>query len=328
MELINPTPYQAQVFRTPLGDDQALAVVVVKVTYGYDREGHVTLDRDHPLPIYREYLATDVGQLWPEGFATRFLAEVFVLGRAMTPDLRPARQLDVRLRVGELDVSARVFGKRTWQRRWLRQPQISATELFDRTPLDWSNAFGGRALVGGRKVPNLDNPVGRGYVLDEAQIDGVELPNIEEPDRLIQRWSDQPRPLAFTPLSPGSALIDIDDAHNPTPPEASMSGPWATGSSTLNFAHPLLRLDALREGVVVVMDGMSPHGRDGFLLETPHVFASVAVGTGTTKIYCKPDTLYLYPQHRRYAVTARKAIRYRLRDGELRSVRLDWVRPE
>ena len=327
MELINPTPYQAQVFRTPLGEDQVLAVVVIKATYAYDREGLVTLDRDCPLPIYREYLVTDVGQLWPEGFATRFLAEVFVLGRAMTPDLRPAPELDVRLRVGELDVAARVSGKRTWQARWLRAPQIGPAELFETMPLDWSHAFGGRAIAGGRRVPNLDNPVGRGYVLDAKQLDGVELPNIEEPDRLIQRWSDQPRPLAFTPLAPGSALVDIDDAHNPTPPEASMSGPWATGSSTLNFAHPLLRLAALREGTVVMMDGMSPHGRKGFHLETPHVFASVTVGKGTTKIYCKPDTFYLYPQHHRFAVTARKAIRYKLRDGELRSVRLDWVRP-
>ncbi|HLT38057.1 MAG TPA: DUF2169 domain-containing protein, partial [Enhygromyxa sp.] len=322
MELINTTPYQAQLFRTVIDDEHILAVLVVKATFNYDREGLVTLERDNPLPIYREYLVTDFGQLWPESFAQRFMAEAFVLGRAMTPELRPATQLDVGLRVGELDVTARVFGRRRWQMRWLRGPQIGAPDSFETMLLDWSHAFGGRALVDGRKVPNLDNPLGRGYVLDIKQIDGVELPNLEEPDRLIRRWSDQPRPFAFSPLTPGSALVDVEDRHNPTPPEASMSGPWATGSSTLNFAHPLLRLDALRDGAAVVMDGMSPDGRRGFWLSTPHVFALVKGRKGTTRLYCKPDTLYIYPQHGRYAVTARKAFRYRTHDEATHAVRL------
>jgi len=73
---------------------------------------------------------------------------------------------------------------------------------------------------------------------------------------------------------------------------------------------------------------MIPDGRRGFCLSTPHVFALLASRKGTTRLYCKPDTLYLYPQHGRYAVTARKAFRYRTRDEETQVVRLVWARDE
>src|SRR5690606_24421051 len=113
--------------------------------------------------------------------------------------LEPAPIVDLQLRVGTHAVAARIFGRRRWQRRWIRGTQISAPEPFSTMPLDWTYAFGGRADVGGRRVPNLDNPLGRGYVLDEQAVDGVELPNIEEPERLIRHWTDMPRPLAFSP---------------------------------------------------------------------------------------------------------------------------------
>jgi hypothetical protein len=329
MELLNHTPYEAQVFQTVLDDEEMLAVIVVKATYMFARDGNVSLERDHPLPIYREFVCSELGQIWPESFARRHQAEVLVFGHAIAPGGRPVEQLDVRLRVGDsLDAVGRVFGRRRWQARLLRQPHISKPEPFEAMPLDWAHAFGGHARSQGREVPFPANPHGRGYILDRKAVDGVELPNLEDPDRLITRWANAPRPLAFAPIPPGSSLVDFDDPDNPTPPEASMTGPWATTSSTLNFAHPRLRTRTLQEGVAVVTHGMSPHGVQGFVLETPQVFALVDIGQRKSRHYCKPDTLYLYPQQGRYAVTARFAFRYLVRDKQSRVIRLSWARED
>jgi hypothetical protein len=78
-------------------------------------------------------------------------------------------------------------------------------------PLAWDRAYGGRTISKDRRVPFPDNPRGKGYVLDRARVGGTDLPNLEDPAASIRSWHDQPQPLAFSPIPPGSALIDVED---------------------------------------------------------------------------------------------------------------------
>jgi hypothetical protein len=66
-------------------------------------------------------------------------------------------------------------------------------------PIVYERAYGG----GDRKseTPERDwewrNPVGTGFAVAKGNIEGVPLPNIEEPAHLIRSWNDRPAPAGF-----------------------------------------------------------------------------------------------------------------------------------
>ncbi len=121
-----------------------------------------------------------------------------------------------------------VFGKRLVE--WSQGgPRLSRPEPFTEMPLLYQNAYGGldnrvpipaqleedymRTVALGMQFdhPGLypRNPVGKGYLVLPDPIDGVELPNLEDPadmltaERLITRkpelWYRQPLPWCFEP---------------------------------------------------------------------------------------------------------------------------------
>ncbi len=319
--LINHTPYQAALFSTVLDQESTLVIVAVKATYRFTRDGSVMLDRRTPIPIHRTFHATELGQRWPDVFARKQGVDVLVFGRAISRGHRPTRMLEVGLRVGEVEQTLRVFGRRVWRRRMLKL-EIEGPEWFDEMPLAWDRAYGGRAISKERRVPFPDNPRGKGYVLDRARVGGTELPNLEDPARLIRSWHDQPQPLAFAPIPPGSALIDVEDQDADVAPEVTMSGPFGSSSSTLNIAHPRLRATTLRNDDVVELAQMCEEGWQAFRLCLPFVVADVRLGAARELHGCTADTLVLYPDEWRYAVVARRAFRCHALTTERRVVQL------
>jgi hypothetical protein len=308
---INHTPYQAGLFSSVIDHEQMLAIVVVKATYRFARDGTVMLDRHTPFPIYQKFHATELGQCWPDVFARKRGAEVLVFGRAISRGREPTRTLEVGLRVGEVAQTLRVFGRRVWRRRRLKYV-IEGPEWFDEMPLAWDRAYGGRASVREQHVSFPDNPRGKGYVLDRFRVDGTELPNLEDPTQLIRSWRDQPGPLAFSPIPPGSALIDADDSDSELSPELSMSGSFASPSIALNIAHPRLRTARLQLHDLVQLSNMCEDGWQQFRLWLPFVFLDVRIGTEREVLHCNSDTLVLFPDEWRYAVVARRAFRCRV----------------
>jgi hypothetical protein len=195
-------PATLAVFPDPRGVECAFAAV------------KATFDLSHgvPLPAERQaaFLAADVYWADPAQSALRAAADLTLLkpatdilldGRALAA--KPVRSMDVVIEVGPLRRTLRVFGDRHWTRNdktWA----ISAPQPFERMPLRWELAFGGRAAAGDAE-PEVDwrNPVGRGLVAEgEDELEGRALPNIEDPGALILSPADRPLPAGCGPIPP------------------------------------------------------------------------------------------------------------------------------
>src|SRR4051812_11171525 len=253
MELINETSLPAALFRGTLMDDaRMLGFVVAKATYTVGPSGEVAPDATAPIPIAANVAERPPPALPPDNVPWKRGVDVFVLGRACAPHGKPARSVDVEVRVGASSRRAVVFGDRRWEGSG-GAPTIGEPEPFVELPLDWEHAYGGMARVRGAEVPNAYNAAGAGYLLDRAEAPGTKLPNVEDPDARIRAWDDAPIPLAFgvVPLDSqflAEDMLDVDRA----------TGKAAFRRVSFNRAHPKLRLDAVRAADAVAISGMTP----------------------------------------------------------------------
>jgi hypothetical protein len=219
-------------------DDQGrwILSVLVKRTYVFVPQGQCALARQQ-LPLVREpefadpekrLLSADI-DVWP--FKPR--TDVIVTGHAYNHRQSPS--FGAAVRVNQAVKQAAVFGDR---RCTLVSPDkivFSAPTPLGRVPLTYALAYGGKDVQAektngnpaevlapylGADVPAdmiadaspyiyPRNPVGRGYVVEKTHeaIDGLALPNFEDPQNLLTperlvvgepgRWPVQPLPAGF-----------------------------------------------------------------------------------------------------------------------------------
>lgn len=128
--------------------------------------------------------------------------DVLVRGDAIGPNGRPVTELDVAARVGSIQKRLRVTGDRVWVNGG---PGImmSAAQPFERMPIVYERAYGGWDRSAADETEHrLDgrNPVGTGFAVREQGCVGKALPNVEDPQQLISRWSDRPSPAGFNAI--------------------------------------------------------------------------------------------------------------------------------
>jgi hypothetical protein len=202
LQLQNHTPFSASLSVFPDAQGVETAYAVVKATFAIGRQGPLPAAEQVPL------LASDV--FWADPLTSSLRAagdftllkpatDVLLQGRAIAP--RPdTRVADVRLKVGPVDKTVRVFGDRRWEGAGDRL-KPSAPLPWERMPLRWEFAFGGVAGPAA-SAHEPRNPVGRGVAADAASLKGTLLPNLEDPDAPIVSPSDRPPPACFAPLAP------------------------------------------------------------------------------------------------------------------------------
>ena len=115
--------------------------------------------------------------------------------------------VDVTFAVGPVKRHARVFGERRWSRTGAGAATIARIAPIDKIPLTWENAFGGADTTPQDPADHqfcAENPVGRGMIADRTTIDvnGLLLPNIEDPADLIGVPGQRPRPVGFGMVAP------------------------------------------------------------------------------------------------------------------------------
>lgn len=204
----------------PAGESHGSAWVLVKRTFRIV-EGSCELGPAEPLlhDIRDEQLdpRLPVGSdFWTQKRAT----DVVVLGSAFAPGGRPREAMDVRCVVGERDKRLRVFGTRHIEWTAAGRPFLGPPEPFTEVAVTKENAYGGfdaRVPVGETESwvevvqlltdhPGMypRNPFGKGYFVVNDRFDGIELPNLEDPDDLLtderlivvnpRMWPYQPLP--------------------------------------------------------------------------------------------------------------------------------------
>lgn len=126
--------------------------------------------------------------------------DAVLVGSAWAPNARAVPQLDVVLRIAELEKTVRVTGDREWKKGF-NSPSISPPKPFERMPLTFERAFGGTVVdPESGKVSSIEtNPVGVGYAgtLRPEAVVGRPLPNLEDPRHLVTKPSDVAAPAGF-----------------------------------------------------------------------------------------------------------------------------------
>lgn len=200
MDLENRTAFPSAFFNTIISEERLLGAVVVKAVFKIE-SSRLIPDSGPPWPVGGIPIKTEFGELDGETPFLREGVDLILLGNAYSSTDSP-NQIDVTVGVGEFSYRMKVFGDRIWIRRSPEEPLIPCDPApFPFIPLTWEHAYGGTADVDAGKMPFAANPIGRGFYLDERQAEGKPLPNIENPDHLIQNWQDQPDPAGAGPYS-------------------------------------------------------------------------------------------------------------------------------
>src|SRR5262245_21982205 len=145
MDIENNTPPPAVWLPCVDPSGRESVLLVVKATFTFDESGQLTPAREQ-LPIqqqdsYRGEPAK-TSPLWEADVAlAKEGADVILLGHAR-PSPRTPEQVDVILRVGNVQKTVRVFGDRRWESSMLGF-RITKPLPFEKVPLIYERAFGG-----------------------------------------------------------------------------------------------------------------------------------------------------------------------------------------
>ncbi len=208
LQIVNLTPFSASLSVFSDIDGVECAYAVVKATFALSPRGELVV-AEAQMPL----VAVDAYWGEPDKTSLRAASEfslpklstdVLLVGTAFA-GRQNIRVSEVSLRVGPLSKTVRVFGDRQWDKTSLGW-EFSPPEFWERMPLRWELAFGGRATKQEEgAAPEFEpyNPVGRGFIGNkENDFEGRLLPNLEDPTCLIRKPSDRPSPAGFAPISP------------------------------------------------------------------------------------------------------------------------------
>lgn len=200
-KIINHTRCEYQVLFASDEAFRPLATPIIKATFDIALDGKLTfateqvsvnLDGEHVGdPEFSSYIYE------PECAFTKMYTDVVVLGDAVAP--KPQTHLLVEIQVGNLQKKIGVIGDRQWLKQAIGYAMSDITP-FERMPMVYENAFGGWD----KRHENTDyhgfearNTAGKGYY--RTDVPHVEvpmyLPNLEDPDALIQSIDDRPEPV-------------------------------------------------------------------------------------------------------------------------------------
>jgi hypothetical protein len=203
LQLKNGTPFKGTIMLMPDPDGIDSLYTVVKGTFTLG-ERVALADEQLPVAVEQQYhgdpftssirVPSDVSLMKPG-------TDVLLLGSAHAPGGHPTTQMDVSLVVGPLRKRVRVLGNRVWRSNG---PGYSITppEPFQAMPLVWERAFGGTDRTKSETREELRNPVGVGFRAPDGEkpLDGLRLPNLEDPAELISSWKQTPPPACFAPI--------------------------------------------------------------------------------------------------------------------------------
>lgn len=198
MDFINDTNWEARLFTGSLDDEQLGGWMVARATFRVDRERGRLIPTEVRWPVFHERVHTRYGTFPSDNYPMHRGCDLVVLGRARYT--QPTARGRASFKVGEYERAIEIVGNRRWARAADKSLVPTAPEPFTEMGLDWTNAYGGLAVRDGEQIIHPMNPIGRGVYLDEESAEGQGLPNLEDPDEPIRRWSDAPTPAAWGPV--------------------------------------------------------------------------------------------------------------------------------
>lgn len=311
LQLKNNTPFAAAFALFP--NEQGVDTLYTMVKATFDIGPQWTLHKNQFPPQQVDLYWGEPGKsslrMASDHHTGKASTDIIMIGSACTLEKQLTRQLDVKLAVGSVSKTVRVFGNRYW-----RQGLITTPETFSSMPLIYERAYGGEEVLKGQVVSaDSRNPVGCGYAGKKSvlEVEGLPLPNLECPRHLIQSLNDKPTPSCFAPIAGhwqpriGFAGTYDDLWKQDRAPYL----PTDYNSKFMNVAHPdLIYPTFLTGGEAVSIQGMHPIGELKFNLPLVALSHRVIV---EGNVYTSPfvmETLILDPNQLRLSMVWRAAL--------------------
>lgn len=348
MELVNHSPAAADVRVASVeGTPFRHGILIAKLTFEVGADGGVRVDTQRPYPLLTEDQATPLGILPNDTVPRRDRAlEVIVLGSAYG---NGRSQIVVELSVGDHSKRLLVSGDRVWISGGLGA-RISRPAAFDTIPMTWERAFGGtcECWLDEHSPYDLEHPMnryGRGFDAEKLATDLGKslrapagyprlpadyvrpLPNIEDPARPIERWTDEPWPCCWAtmPMDIGAFVQRAYERVRDGDPMSSRE----MLQEVYHRAHPDWVVPIPPAGAPVVLRGMTPQGVWSFRLPRTRVLADYELGARTGVRELDPHVLMLLPEESRFYLVYRHYFTMQATPDMSRSFRLrlaeGWV---
>jgi hypothetical protein len=297
LQLQNKTPFAADFALLPNEDGIDSLYVNVKATFKIGQQWSLA-DEQVPPVLADEFWGEtgDSSIKYPSDVHIgKPTTDIIMLGCAFSPNGQNVQQLDVNLKVGKVAKTVRVFGDRHWQNGVITQPAS-----FQMMPMVYERAYGGKFTLDDQIFSQESNPVGLGYVgkRTKAQIEGVPLPNLETPDKLISNIKDQPKPACFAAIAsywtPRSNFAGTYDEKWQTSRAPYL--PEDFDKRFCNAASPdLIYPEYLRGGELVEITNMHAQGNLSFNIPHVKLNCEVNIADESIKLQFNLETLLLEP---------------------------------
>jgi hypothetical protein len=327
----NRTPFVFEPLFLADEEFRPLLVPVLKATFTIQPDGRPMLaERQLPLSL--------AGELWGEGADKasykyepevafhKPATDVVLIGHAYAK-ARDTKETMVGLRLGPVSKEVLVCGDRLWFKT-MGSVSMSGAVHFEKLPLVYERAFGGwdRDHADARKHScEARNPVGVGYRGAGGFVEGLRLPNLEDPRDRIKSFGDRPAPAGLGFVSPHwqprAALAGTyDEAWQK---QRAPLLPRDFDRRHLNAASPgLIAPGYLRGDEQGVAVGVTPEGPMPFALPglpPPTVAVSLGEGPPVTPAM-RLDTVIVEPDERRLQLLWRGQVPLRTGPHDVRQL--------
>ena len=314
MDLVNRTEFNVGLPYTVAEEEVMMASAIVRASFDIV-DGALVPSDEQEWPI-GEAVKTELGTFDEDSPFRKAGVDVMLLGHAY-PAKTPGTQARVELHVGSFTYAVSVFGDRQWERAG-KELVPDRPRPFTSMPLTWERAYGGKCPVENGDMPFHGNPVGRGFYVDEASAEGGVLPNLEDPDKLVSTWQDQPIPVGMAPISRESSLRILNSTEYDTdtePPRIKQIKP-----SYHNNANPKLILpDVPKSGSTIRVIGVQADNSElTFPLPELAFHTYVQLQDRSYVFPSQLDTITILADERRVVLGHRCCFKYRFRPMERR----------
>lgn len=311
LQLKNTSPFAASMALFPNEDAVDTLYVIVKASFNIGKE--FTLADEQLKPEAADVYWTEPGKSSLKAASDMHIGkaatDIIMLGHASAPEQKETTQLDVSLSVGKVNKQVRVFGDRHWQ-----DGRITAPSRFKTMAMVYEKAYGGIHIADGQiQSAETRNPVGRGFAgkRKAEEMNGVPLPNLEDPNQLIREPTDQPTPACFGFCAPNwQPRVDhagtYDEAWKKT---RAPYLPKDFDKRFLNMAHPdLVYPGFLQGGEPVHISGMHPKGDLQFDVPQVGLAAQITLAGKVEQPEFDLETLILEPNQLKLSLVWRAAL--------------------
>ena len=308
LQLKNETPFKAalDLFYDENGIDTL--IITVKALFTMDTPPQIFAQQAEPARSDEYWaepgsssikLGTDVTLIKPA-------TDIVMTGNACALNGKPVHELDVRLTVGAIDKTVKVFGDRVWKSNGIGLIP-SEPKYFDQMPLIYERAYGGVHLMEKKTLSVPRNPVGIGFKgkKKKKELTGQPVPNIEDPKNLIIIAGDTPDPQGFGWFAPNWEPRKLyagtyDEVWEKT------RAPYLPQDFDLRFyqaAHPdLICSEPPTDGEDVTITNMSLDGEIHFKLPAVDLDVQAKFKNRTESLNMKVSTIQFEPNNRLFSL--------------------------